>query len=134
MPLRQPDFEGVRNIVKSEEVETERIPPSGGRLQKLCGSRHDTVNLVLETQSLNTLYYDSNNDEMREAFVTASLALMEDFAPRDAIEAMFATQVIATYNLAMKCQQLAAYADAPEKMGDYINMASKAGRSFNGLV
>jgi len=121
-------------MVKSEEGETERIPPSGGRLQKLCGSRHDTVSLVLETQALNTLYYDSNNDEMREAFVTANLALMEDFAPRDAIEAMLATQIIGTHNLTMKCQKLAAYADAPEKMGDYINMASKAGRSFNGLV
>jgi hypothetical protein len=81
-------------MVKSEEGETERIPPSGGRLQNLCGSRHDTVSLVLETQALNTLYYDSNNDEMREAFVTASLALIEDFAPRDAIEAMLATQII----------------------------------------
>ncbi len=59
---------------------------------------------------------------------------MQKVAPRDAIEAMLATQIIGTHNLTMKCQQRAAYADAPEKMRDYINMASKAGRSFNGLV
>src|ERR1700756_5095277 len=106
MPLRQPDFEGVRNMVKSEEAETER--PSGGRLQKLCGSRQDTVSLVLKTQALNTLYHDSHNDEMREAFVTANLALMEDFAPRDAIEAMLATQIIGTHNLKRFCPPPAA--------------------------
>src|SRR5260221_2588994 len=121
-------------MVKSEAGATEGIPPSEDRLQKLCGSRHDTVSLVLGAQALSTLYVDSDDDEVREALVTANLALMQDFAPRDAIEAMLATQIIGTHNLTLKCQKLAANADSPEKMGDYINMASKTGRSFSGLV
>src|SRR5260221_9122807 len=121
-------------MVKSEAGATEGIPPSQGRLQKLCGSRHDTVSVVLHTQALSTLYVDSDDDEVRETLVTANLALMQDFAPRDAIEAMLTTQIIGTHNLTMKCQKLAANADSPEKMGDYINMASKTGRSFSGLV
>src|SRR5260221_8209358 len=52
-------------MVKSEAGATEGIPPSEGRLQKLCGSRHDTVSLVLETQALSTLYVDSDDDEVR---------------------------------------------------------------------
>src|SRR5258707_2132720 len=121
-------------MVKSEAGATEGIPPSEDRLQKLCGSRHDTVSLVLAIQALSTLYVDSDDDEVRETLVTANLALMQDFAPRDAIEAMLATQIIGTHNLTMRCQKLAANADSPEKMGDYINMASKTGRSFSGLV
>lgn len=122
-------------MVTSEADKTEgSTPTSGGPLRKWGGSRHGIANVVLRSQALNTLWLESDDAEMREAFSSTTLALMEDIAPRDAIEALLATQIIGTHNLAMKCQALAVATETPEKMGDYVSMATKAGRSFSGLV
>jgi len=93
-------------MVKSEDGKTEgSTPPSRGRLRSVGGSLNDKFNVFLACQALNTLWLESDDPHLRDEFVSITLALMEELAPRDALEGLLVSQIIATHNVAMKCHR-----------------------------
>src|SRR5437763_9011214 len=118
---------------RSEQGEKEDTPPSGKSLQQLGGSLDHKVNGFLVGQALNTLWFD-NDPQLREYFSSVTFALTADIAPRNGLEGILAAQIIATNNVSMKCYLDAMAADSPEKRNDFVNMGTKATRSFNGLI
>jgi hypothetical protein len=73
-------------MVKSEDGKTEGgTPPSRGRLRSVGGSLNDKFNVFLVSQALNTLWLESDDPHLRDEFVSISLALMAELAPRDAL-------------------------------------------------
>jgi hypothetical protein len=123
-------------MVKSEDGKTEgSTPPSRGRLRSVGGSLNDKFNVFLACQALNTLWLESDDPHLREEFVSISLALMAELAPRDALEGLLVSQIIATHNVAMKCHREAMTRyQSTEKTRDYVNMGGKAVRSLTGLI
>ena len=120
-------------MARCEEGEAEA--PSVARLRSVCGSRDVTSNLLLLGQTLNTVCSEHDDPELRSRLADATIALMEDIAPRDALEGLLVSQIIATNNIAMKCHEEAMIPfQPPEKMSDYVNMGNKAVRSLTGLI
>ena len=79
--------------------------------------------------------WESGDRHLRDEFVSISLALMAELAPRDALEGLLVSQIIATRNVAMKCHREAMTPyQSTEKMRDYVNMGGKAVRSLTGLI
>jgi hypothetical protein len=121
-------IEEYGNMVKSEDGKTEgSTPPSRGRLRSVGGSLNDKFNVFLASQALNTLWLDSDDPHLRDEFVSISLALMAELAPRDALEGLLVSQIIATHNVAMKCHREAMTPyQSTEKTRDYVNMGARA--------
>ena len=83
-------------MVKSEDGKTEgSTPPSRGRLRSVGGSLNDKINVFLASQALNTLWLDSDDPHLSDEFVSICLALMAELAPRDALEGLLVSQIIA---------------------------------------
>src|SRR5436305_3430151 len=120
---------------RSEQGEIEEdTPPSGKSLQQLGGSLDHKANGFLVAQALNTLWFANDDPQLREYLSSVTLALLADIAPRNALEGIMVSQIIATNNVSMKCYMDAMAVDSPEKRNDFVNMGTKATRSLNGLV
>jgi hypothetical protein len=75
-------------------------------MKQIGGSQSDDCNLVLANQAINTLWIIPD-DEMQERQKNATLAALVGIGPKDEIEGMIATQLLAAHYAAMECYRRA---------------------------
>ena len=73
-------------------------------LRDATGTEHFHLQLQLINQVYGTLWLpDGLSDAERTTRIQAAIAILEGIKPKDEIEGMLATQMVATHNAAMEC-------------------------------
>jgi hypothetical protein len=97
-------------------------------LGKVTGTPHTALGRVLLDQTISACCV---NKQQVVDISNAVSAAMLDIAPRDVLEGMLASQIVATYNQAMECLRRANIAGQPVEIATgYHNQAIKLMRAF----
>ncbi len=92
------------------------------------------VGLELSNELMSQLANSIPNMEYNkqgELKINAALAMMEEIGPRDGLEGMLATQMVAVHNLSLECVKRAGLPDQTvEGVSDNINRVTKLMRTF----
>jgi hypothetical protein len=78
-----------------------------GRLKNIGGSQSDHWNNILANQAVQALWIKNSDEEERDRQLRAIVAALVGIGPRDELEGMIATQLIAAHNAAMECYRRA---------------------------
>ena len=107
-----------------------------GRLQHLCGSKNDDFNNATANQLLNALWLPEDTPEdTRHGQFRAALGALSGIAPRDEIEGMLASQMVACHHAAMECYRRAMIGEQPfTARAQNLNAANKLGRTYAALL
>lgn len=96
-----------------------RPKPSG--LKPLSGSENPAFSDHLLAAVASTLWFpEGTPPEAQGASVTAALAAVHSFAPRDAVEGMMAGQAVALHHAAMECFRRAMLPGQPGEAADKL--------------
>jgi len=106
------------------------------KLKAVGGSNYDLVNNTLAWQAVNSLWLPvSLSEDDRHRLITAAITTMKGIKPRDQIEGMIASQMVATHNAAMECFRRAMAENQPPELREQnLKFASKLVRSHATLV
>ena len=111
------------------------VPEPVGRLAQLGGSPSDAWNLLLFSETLQTLWTKHSDENQREQQIEAVMAALAGIAPKDEIEAMVAAQLIACHQAAMECYRRAMLPDQSfEGRRENLNQANKLARTYAALI
>ena len=117
------------------EVTMCKKPRQNSSLKAVGGSLCNDFNTVNLNQILATIAVSDPSDETRNGHMNALLAAMQGIAPRDEVEGMLATQMVACHFAAMECYRRAAI---PEQTIDgrrlNLGQANKLSRTFTDLL
>jgi hypothetical protein len=106
-----------------------------GRLKAIGGSRSDRWNNVLANQTLQALWMEHSDVEMRDKQCGAAVAALMGIAPKDELEGMMAAQLIASHNAAMECYRRAMIGEQTfEGRRENLAQANKLSRTFATLL
>jgi hypothetical protein len=123
-----PDDKPVLKVVGNPEA----LKPE---LKQLGGSQSDDWNLILANQTLNTLWLAHSSDEARQPQYSATLAALVGIGPKDEIEAMICTQLLAAHNATMECYRRAMLKEQTlEGRRENLNQANKLSRTCTMLL
>jgi hypothetical protein len=106
-----------------------------GTLKAVGGSRSDRWNNILANQTLQALWIEHSDAEMRNKQGRATVAALIGIGPKDELEAMMAAQLIATHNAAMECYRRAMLGEQTfEGRRENLAQANKLSRTFATLL
>ena len=95
-------------IEKKERVLVAKDPTQQpGKLKMLGGSASDDWNNVLANQTIQTIWLKNSDEEAINRQLAAVTAALIAIGPKDEIEGMIASQLIAAHNAAMECYRRA---------------------------
>ena len=104
-----------------------------GKLKGIGGSQSDKWNHTLVEQVLETLRIP--HESKREELYRATVAALMGIAPRDELEGMMATQLIAAHQATMECYRLAMIGEQTfEGWRESLNQANKLSRTWATLL
>jgi hypothetical protein len=108
---------------------------SKGTLKPVGGSRSDHWNNVLFNQAANTLWTTHSDEKTREIQCKATVSALIGIAPKNEIESMIATQLIAAHNAAMECYRRAMLGEQTfEGRRENLSQANKLSRTYTVLL
>jgi hypothetical protein len=103
-------------------------------LKQLGGSQSDNWNLILVNQALNALWLNPNQ-EVQEQQRSGMAAALVGIGPKDELEGMMATQLIAAHSAAMECYRRAMLKEQTfEGRRENLNQANKLSRTYATLL
>jgi hypothetical protein len=106
-----------------------------GRLKRVGGSQSDDWNDILANQTIQTLWLAHSDEETRSRQCSATVAALIGIAPKDEIEGMIASQLLAAHNAAMECYRRAMIRDQRfESRRENLSQANKLSRSYAVLL
>ena len=106
-----------------------------GVLTSIGGSVSDDWNLVLVNQTSQTLWVKHSDEKKIEQQRDATLAALAGIAPKDELEAMIASQLLAAQNAAMECYRRAMLPEQTfEGRRENLTQANKLSRTFAALI
>src|SRR5215813_10070030 len=106
-----------------------------GKLKKIGGSRSDHWNSTLANQTLKALWLEHSDPATREKQHSATLAALIGIEPKDELEGMMASQLIAAHNAAMECYRRAMIAEQTfEGRRENLAQANKLSRTHATLL
>ena len=108
---------------------------TAGRLKHLGGSQSDHFNMVLAHQAIGALWLKHSDAEERDRQVAMVLAALQGIAPRDELEGMLATQMIAAHHAALECYRRAMHGEQSfDGRRENLSQANKLSRSYATLL
>jgi hypothetical protein len=132
---RKMGTEGATKGKKSTTVLAFDPDDRKGKLKDIGGSQSDNWNNLLANQAMNALWLHNSDDETREVQLNATVAAMIGISPRDELEGMMATQLIAAHNAAMECYRRAMIGEQTfEGRRENLNQANKLSRTYTALL
>ena len=106
-----------------------------GTLKNIGGSRSDHWNNILANQAVQALWVKNSSPEERNKQLSATVAALMGVAPKDELEGMMATQLIAAHNAAMECYRRAMIGEQTFKgRRENLAQANKLSRTFSTLL
>ena len=106
-----------------------------GSLRHIGGSPFDAFNNVLANQAFNALWLNAIDDGERQNRYQAVLGTLIGIAPRNEIEGMLATQLIACHSASMECLRRAMICEQSlEARNADLGQANKLSRTFANLL
>jgi hypothetical protein len=78
-----------------------------GKLRNIGGSRSDSWNTTIAHQTSQALWLKQSDPETRNKQIDATFAALIGIGPKDELEGMMASQLIAAHNAAMECYRRA---------------------------
>jgi hypothetical protein len=112
-----------------------RLPAMEGLLKTVGGSQSDDWNETLVDQTIAALWHGGKDIDARKKQVTGAVAALVGTGPRDEMEGMIATQMIATHNASMECLRRAMIPDQhPDARQANLNQANKLSRTYAALM
>jgi hypothetical protein len=106
-----------------------------GTLRNLGGSRSDVWNTIIADQTVQALWLKQSDPETRNKQLDATFAALIGIGPKDELEGMMASQLIAAHNAAMECYRRAMIGEqTPEGRQENLAQASKISRTFATLL
>jgi hypothetical protein len=115
-----------------------RMPQAGeqrGDLRSISGSDNDDFSNILANQVVKALWLEHCDLDERTQLMEAALAAMIGMKPRDELEGMLISQLIATHNAAMECYRRAMLGEQTfEGRRENLNQANKLCRSYAALT
>ena len=104
-----------------------------GKLKSIGGSQSDKWNHTLVEQVLETLWIP--RESKREELYRATVVALMGIAPRDELEGMMATQLIAAHHATLECYRLAILnGQTFEVWRESLNQANKLSRTWATLL
>ncbi len=104
-------------------------------LQHIGGSRSDDWNNVLANQAVQTLWVKNSDKETCDRQVSATVAALVGIEPKDELEGMMASQLVAAHNAAMECYRRAMIGEQSfEGRRENLNHANKLSRTYTTLL
>jgi hypothetical protein len=119
-----------------------RCPPPSAldkhnpQLKHLAGSNYDTWNTLVANQVMQSGWYPNKmDDEQRQRMHFAFLCFMSGVEPRDELEGMLASQLLASHNAAMECYRRAMLPEQTfEGRRENLGQANKLSRTYATLL
>jgi hypothetical protein len=119
-----------------------RCPPPSAldkhnpQLKHLAGSNYDTWNNLVANQVMQSGWYPSKMDaEQRQKIHFAFLCFMAGVEPKDELEGMLASQLLASHNAAMECYRRAMVPEQTfEGRRENLSQANKLSRTHATLL
>jgi hypothetical protein len=106
-----------------------------GSLKYIGGSQSDHWNNVLANQTVKTLWLANSDEEARSQQYSATVAALIGIGPKDEIEGMIASQLLAAHNASMECYRRARLAEQTfEGRREALSQANKLSRSYAVLL
>jgi hypothetical protein len=106
-----------------------------GRLKSVGGSQSDHWNDILANQTVKTLWLANSDEEARSQQYSATVAALIGIGPKDEIEGMIASQLLAAHNASMECYRRAKLAEQTfEGWREALSQANKLSRSYAVLL
>jgi hypothetical protein len=100
----------------------------------ISGSDSEDFSNILVNQVANSLWLDRDS-EARSRQIEAAIIAMLGMKPRDELEGMLITQLIASHNAAMECYRRAMLAEQTfEARRENLNQANKLSRTYAALT
>jgi hypothetical protein len=104
-------------------------------LEKFGGSRSHDWNDVITRQTVEALWLKPSDSGAIDKQITAALAGLRGIGPKDELEGMMATQLIAAHNAAMECYRRAMISEQTfEGRRENLAQANKLSRTFATLL
>jgi hypothetical protein len=103
-------------------------------LRLISGSDCEDFSYILVDQVANALWLNSDSEE-RSRQIEAAITAMQGMKPRDELEGMLITQLIASHNAVMECHRRAMLAEQTfEARRENLNQANKLSRTYAALT
>jgi hypothetical protein len=121
---------------KSERVIVAKDPTQQpGKLKLVGGSASDDWNNILANQTIQTLWVSHSDTETLDRQLAATTAALIGIHPRDELEGMIASQLIAAHNAAMECYRRAMLSEQTlDGRRENLNQANKLSRTYTLLL
>jgi hypothetical protein len=113
----------------------ENEPDAKRIFKELGGSESSGWNVILADQVMRSIWLDNSDDATRDRHLVAVLEALRGIRPKDEIEGMLATQMIACHNATMECYRRAMMGGQSFE-GRTMNLghATKLSRTYATLV
>jgi hypothetical protein len=106
-----------------------------GKLRRIGGSGSDDFNQILADQAFKSVWKAHSDEATKDQQFQATLAAMMGIAPRDEVEGMLVTQMVAAHNNAMECHRRAMLDQQTfEGRKENLNQANKLSRTYTLLL
>lgn len=102
-----------------------------GALKAIGGSQSDSWNNMLVKQAAQALWTKNSDPAERDQQLSATVAAFLGIAPKDELEGMMATQLVASHNAAMECYRRAMIGEQTfDGRRENLNQANKLSRTW----
>jgi hypothetical protein len=123
--------------MNEKKLPLKAIDPSGepGELKRIGGSQSDTWNNLIVGQVVQTIWTKNSDSEERKRQYEGTISALIAISPRDEIEGMIATQLMAAHNASMECFRRAMiWEQTFEGRRENLNQANKLSRTYSALL
>jgi hypothetical protein len=128
---------GKKTVAKTEPNTVVANDPGDrkGRLKSIGGSQSDHWNNILANQTVQTLWLAHSDEETRTRQYSATVAALIGIGPKDEIEGMIASQLLAAHHAAIECYRRAMIREQTfEGRRENLNQANKLSRTYAVLL
>ncbi len=106
-----------------------------GSLKAIGGSQSDYWNNILANQTIKTLWLGHSDEESRTQQYSATVAALMGIGPKDEIEGMIASQLLAAHHAAIECYRRGMLSEQTfEGRSENLTQANKLSRTYAVLL